>query len=232
MYLENRLAGSVFTSERTEMTKLFTYQAAISLENARLIEKMKQTESALQKHREHLEEMVENRTHQLKKTQEDLLVAERLAMLGKLAGSISHEIRNPLTVISTGLYYLKMKLGVIDEKLTSHIIRMESAIKNSTTIIDSLLSLSGMKEPNKESINLINIINDEIMINADKGQISIVFNNIIKNAIEAMNKNGTITINVCKNNEKQVKISFTDTGVGISREDMDKLLDKIKKIFH
>lgn len=65
LYLENRLADSVFTPERTEMTKLFTYQSAISLENARLVEKMKldikereRTEEALRETRNYLESLL------------------------------------------------------------------------------------------------------------------------------------------------------------------------------
>ncbi|MBU4305162.1 MAG: AAA family ATPase [Candidatus Omnitrophica bacterium] len=243
LYLENSLAEGVFTAERTALTELFTFQAAISLENARLVEKMKQTEAALERHREHLEEMVEERSRQLRKTQENLLIAERLAVLGQLAGSISHEIRNPLNVISSSAYYLKLKLGDTDKKQREHIERIESEVKNSTIIIDSLLSLSGMKEPHKKRLNLVNILNDaiavsaipetvkvvknikidEIFLNADKGQLHIVFNNIIKNAVEAMDKKGTLTVELDKEENKQVKITFIDTGIGICPEKVDSL---------
>ncbi|MCK4532608.1 AAA family ATPase [bacterium] len=246
-YLENRLAESVFTTERIDLTKLFTYQAAISLENARLLERMKQTESMLQRHREHLEEMVEHRTRQLRKTQEDLLVAERLATLGQLAGSISHEIRNPLSIINTSAYYLKMKLGTADEGLRQHIEFIETEVKKSALIIDSLLSLSGMKDPHKEKINLIEVINSvidsleilnkvkmtknipvgEIFVNADKEQLYMAFNNIIKNAVESMGHDGMLTINVSLQGDKQVRISFMDTGMGISPESVDKIFQPL-----
>jgi two-component system sensor kinase FixL len=225
------------------MTRLLTYEAAISLENARLVEKMRQTEAALKRHREHLEEEVEERTRQLRKTQENLLIAERLAVLGQLAGGISHEIRNPLNVISSSAYYLKLKLAASDKKLKEHIERIETEVKNSAAIIDSLLSLSGMKEPHKERLNLAPVLKealviseipetvkvqmdippDEIFVDADKGQLYIVFNNIVKNAIEAMNGEGTLTIKVNREDNKLVKISFIDTGVGISAENMNKL---------
>jgi GAF domain-containing protein len=58
LFLENRLADSVFTSEKTQMTELLTSQAAISLENARLLDEMKKAEESLKKHRDHLEELV------------------------------------------------------------------------------------------------------------------------------------------------------------------------------
>ncbi|MCK4798338.1 MAG: GAF domain-containing protein, partial [Spirochaetes bacterium] len=174
LYLENRLADSIFTEERIKMTKLFTYQAAISLENVRLVLKMKQTEATLQRHRDHLEEIVEERTSQLHKTQEDLLIAERLAVLGQLSGSISHEIRNPLNVISTSTYYLNKKLNNADEKIKEHIKRIEVEVKNSTAIIDSLLSLSGIKEPHKERIDIIFILNDSIATSKIPNRIKVI----------------------------------------------------------
>jgi signal transduction histidine kinase len=204
---------------------------------------MKQAEAALHKQQEHLEEMVEERTSQLRKTQDDLLIAERLAVLGQLAGSVSHEIRNPLNVISSSAYYIKMKLGSMDKKLKEHIERIESEVKNSTAIIDSLLSLSGMKEPNKVRLNLIPLLNEaistsqipqtikivkkipenEIFMEADKEQLSMVFHNIIKNAVEAVSGKGTLTLDVSKQANDKIKILFIDTGMGIAPENMSKL---------
>ncbi len=247
LYLENRLFDAAFTVEKTNMTKLFTYEAAISLENVRLMEKMKRAEAALKRHREHLEEMVEKRTHQLNKMQKDLLIAERLAILGQLAGGISHEIRNPLNVISTSAYYLKMKIGRADKKIKEHIEHIETEVKNSTAIIDSILSLSGMKEPRKQEIDLVYVINEaitrseipktvkitrhipkgEIIINADKEQLFIAFHNIIKNAVQAMANKGKLTIKVSKKNTKYVKLLFIDTGIGISRENSGKLFQPL-----
>jgi len=247
LYLENRLSDSVFTPERTEMTKLFTLEAAISLENARLVENMKQAEASLKRHREHLEEMVEERTRQLNKAQEDLLIAERLAVLGQLAGNISHEIRNPLNVISSSAYYIKMKLGSSDLKLKEHVEHIEAEVKNSTGIIDSILSLSGIKEPHKVRLNLISSLNEsiitteipkgiqlvreipepEIFVVADKEQLFMAFHNIIKNALQAMSEQGKLTIKLDKVDNAKVNISFTDTGIGISPENINKLFQPL-----
>ncbi len=247
LYLENRLSNSVFTKERTELTKLFTYEAAISLENARLLDKMKQAEESLCRHREHLEEMVEERTKQLQKTQENLLVAERLAVLGKLAGSISHEIRNPLNVISTSAYYLKQKLDTVDETVLRRIEFIESEVKKSVAIIDTILSLSGMKEPHKEQVDIISIFNEiiddyempatvqvikdipsgKIFLNADKEQLNIAFSNLIKNALESMNDKGQLTLNLRKLDDEKVEVAFIDTGVGIAPENIDKLFQPL-----
>ncbi len=246
LYLENRLSEGIFTPERTEMVRLLTYQAAISLENARLVEKMRQTEIVLQRHHDHLEEMVEERTRQLRKTQDDLIVAERLAVFGQLSGSISHEIRNPLNVISSSAYYLKLKLGNCDKKVYEHIERIESEVKNSTATIDSLLSLSGIKSPKKELVSIYSMIDDALVasripeeikiikkisvkaiyLKVDKDQLCMAFHNIIKNGIEAMNKKGSLTIEVVKI-KNTVGISFIDTGVGIQTENISKIFQPL-----
>lgn len=246
LYLENRLSEGIFTHERTEMVRLLAYQAAISLENTRLVEKMRQTEAVLQQHHDHLEEMVEERTRQLRKTQEDLIVAERLAILGQLSGSISHEIRNPLNVISSSAYFLKLKLGNYDKKVHEHIERIESEVKKSTATIDSLLSLSGIKSVKKELVNIKSIINDalvasripegieiikmfldsDIYVKVDKDQLCMAFHNIIKNGIEAMNKKGRLSIQVVKN-KSTVEVSFEDTGVGIQTENISKIFQPL-----
>jgi len=247
LYLENGLASSVFTPERTEMTKLFTFEAAIAIENSKLLEQMKEAQALLKRHREHLEEMVEKRTAQLNKAQQNLLIAERLAVLGQLAGNISHEIRNPLNVISTSAYFLKMKVDKSDKKLQEHIAHIENEVRNTTSIIESLLSLSGMKEPRKERIDLVNALlnainsfsmpktiklkkkipKESLFVTADKEQLFITFQNIMKNSLQAMNNKGTLTITVQKKEANKAFLSFKDTGAGISEENLDKLFQPL-----
>jgi len=56
----------------------------------------KQAEKQLLKYREHLEELVEERTQELEAAQKELLKRERMAVLGQLTATVSHELRNPL----------------------------------------------------------------------------------------------------------------------------------------
>jgi len=70
LYLENRLTNAVFTPEKVQITELLTSQAAISLENSRLIEEMKQVQEALQKSKEELESRVRERTSELARVNE------------------------------------------------------------------------------------------------------------------------------------------------------------------
>jgi signal transduction histidine kinase len=79
----------------------------------------KRAEEALQEYSERLEEMVEERTGELQVAQEQLVRQEKLAVLGQLAGGVSHELRNPLGVISNAVYFLQMTLSDADETTAS-----------------------------------------------------------------------------------------------------------------
>jgi len=183
---------------------------------------------------------------QLLQMQERLLVSERLATLGQLSGNISHELRNPLGVIDSSLYYLKTKLKGTDEKVQEHLDRIKSSVGSATTIIESLLSLTRMKEPQLERLDLIatisyaittskvratvNVIHDfsepEVLVCGDSEQLCMVFQNIIKNAVEAMDGKGTLAVTVLRTTG-EAEVSFADTGPGIAPENLDKIFQPL-----
>ncbi|MDY6970562.1 MAG: response regulator, partial [Spirochaetota bacterium] len=70
------------------------------------ITERRKAEEELKKYRNHLEEVIEERTNDLRNAQEKLITSERLAVLGRLTGSISHELRNPLAIIDSSAYCL------------------------------------------------------------------------------------------------------------------------------
>ena len=88
---------------------------------------------------ENLEQMVEDRTAQLKAAQDELVKKEKLAVLGQLTATVSHELRNPLGVIRTSNYYLESKIKGQDEKLDKHIRRIEEQVSLCDIIVADLL---------------------------------------------------------------------------------------------
>ena len=71
----------------------------------------KQAEIALQEYSERLEGMVQERTRELQDAQERLVRRQKLAMLGQLAGTVGHELRNPLAGIKNAGYFLDLVLA-------------------------------------------------------------------------------------------------------------------------
>jgi PAS domain S-box-containing protein len=214
--------------------------------NFRDITERKKAEEELAKYREHLEELVNERAKELEQVHEQLLRQERLSTLGEFSGSISHELRNPLGVIDSSVYFLKHKLKDADEKTTEHLDRIKSSVKISASIIESILNLTRMKEPYLEKINLselltetisaseiphtIKVVSDfggqDITINADSEQLRMAFKNIIKNAIDAMEGEGTLIV-TARTNNGNAEISFADTGPGITAENMGKVFQPL-----
>ena len=190
---------------------------------------------------------VKSMVGQLLQMQEKLLTSERLATLGQLSGSISHELRNPLGVIDSSVYYLKSKLKGLDEKTREHLDRIKSAVSNSTAIIESLLNLTRMKEPQLAKLDLAAVTSDaidtsrvpasvrvvkefpehEVTVSADGGQLRMAFKNIVKNAVEAMDGKGTLTVTVHETAKGQAEVTFVDTGVGIAPENLDKVFQPL-----
>jgi len=225
------------------------------------ITKRKQAEEKLRQYHEHLEELVEARTAELRrvneqleqqiteriKMEERLLISERLATLGQVSASISHELRNPLGVIDSSVYYLKTRLEGADEKVLQHLERIKSAVSSATDIIQSLLNLTRTKEPQLKGLDLVAIVSDaivtskvpatinvirnfpkqDVLVNADPELLHMAFKNIVDNAVEAMGSTGTLTVAAHKTIDGQVEISFADTGPGIAPENLDKVFQPL-----
>jgi predicted ATPase/signal transduction histidine kinase len=254
LYLENRLSDSVFTTEKAKMTELLTSQAAISLENARLVDEMRQAKEALQQHRELLEQTVEKRTRQLRETQQGLIMAEKHAGVGRLAGGVAHEIKNQMTPILTEAQRIIAQIEAGKELSPKYVMErartIEGATRTANKITMALLDYARETSPQfarfniKGSIEKIitlhqpNFRRTNVQINleevdvekiyADKRQIEQVLLNMVNNACEAIEKKGVgggmISISV-KKKGPDVMISFRDNGIGIAEEDKAKIFD-------
>jgi signal transduction histidine kinase len=172
----------------------------------------------------------------------DGMMEERVNTIGELAAMIGHDLRNPLTGISSATYYLKRKYGsLMDEKGRDMLEVIEKDINYSNKIISDLLEYSrsitlDLKEMNPKSavaealshvdfpknVHLIDLTKSTPAIKIDVDKMTRVFINLIKNAIDAMPNGGKLTITSEKMNDK-VKIAFADTGLGISEENLKKL---------
>lgn len=214
------------------------------------ITKRKQAEEALREYSERLEEMVEERTEELREAQERLLRAERLAVIGQLGASVSHELRNPLGIIKNSTYYLGMKMNQTDEKVKKHLTIIENEIARSDKIISDLLSFAQdtklalqmshintivqdalSRTPLPDTVTVITKLGENLPpLMADPSQIEQVFINFITNAAQAMTSShsgdkregGKLEISTRAENGFIVT-EFKDNGCGIPAENLEKL---------
>jgi PAS domain S-box-containing protein len=106
------------------------------------ITERRRAEAELAKYREHLEERVLERTQALEAAQKELVKQEKLAVLGQLTATVSHELRNPLGVIRSSNFYLQRKVKSEDEKVRKHFNRIEEQVGRCDAIVGELLEYS------------------------------------------------------------------------------------------
>ena len=206
----------------------------------------KRAEEALREYSERLEEMVDERTRELRYAQEQLIRREKLAILGQMAGGVAHELRNPLGTISNAAYYLKMVLSDADETIKGYLEMISEEVRSSDRIITDLLDFSRTRIPDREEAAVSELVaevlekrpppdNVEVAtqiapdlppVYVDAHQIGRVLVNLVTNAYQAMPEGGALTISA-QAEERQVALSVADTGCGISEENMAKIFEPL-----
>ncbi len=106
------------------------------------ISERKRIEQELAQYRQHLEEMVQARTQALEAAQNELVKSEKLAVLGQLTATVSHELRNPLGVIRSSNFFLQRKITDRDEKVQKHFQRIEEQVALCDAIVADLLEFT------------------------------------------------------------------------------------------
>jgi signal transduction histidine kinase len=196
----------------------------------------------LEEYSQRLEELVDERTRQLREAQEQLVRSERLAAIGQVAAMVGHDLRNPLTGINSATYYLKMKLGSsMDGKAREMLELIEKDVEYANKIIADLMEYSREMQltPDKatprsimkEAISIVDTPQNiqlqdrtqnkpEMVLDFDK--MKRVFTNLIRNAVDAMPDGGELVIS-SRESENNVEFIFADTGTGMTKDTVDKL---------
>ena len=173
---------------------------------------------------------------------------DRLAAIGRMAASIAHEIRNPLAAMRGSIQMLRADMeGVSSQTELMEIILRESDRLN--RIISDFLSYARPRsiiqsqvdvgELLRQTFTLLRhsaeirenqIIEEELpaepaLVNADSEQLQQVFWNLARNALQAMPAGGRLLAGVEKHPHNRVRIAFSDTGKGMSPEQVEHLFE-------
>ena len=183
-----------------------------------------------------------------KRSEEALLRSEKLASLGRMASTISHEINNPLETIGHALYlaltdsetsetaksYLELAVQELDR--VTHITRQTLAFHRDSNApklidlresVDSIVKLFASRLKSRE-ITIEQRCPEVERINAFSSEIQQVISNLLSNSMDAVPRRGRIQLRLSrslgKNGDRRVRFTIADTGSGIP-------LERQKKIF-
>ncbi|HEX8536477.1 MAG TPA: ATP-binding protein, partial [Cystobacter sp.] len=113
LYLENNLATNAFSPARLALLGHLASQAAISIENARLYADVQRARTELRQANDELERRVEERTHELKRTQERLVDTAREVGMAEVAANVLHNVGNVLTSAVINLERMSKAVGAL-----------------------------------------------------------------------------------------------------------------------
>jgi two-component system, NtrC family, sensor kinase len=178
--------------------------------------------------------------------------SERLAAIGQVAGGVAHELRNPLNVVKTSVYYLLNARNPTAEKKAEHLRRIEKHVVLADGVITALSNFARAPVPNLSPFPVERCVrealeanpapdNVEVVIDcppslpaalADADQVRIVFANLLRNAREAMPEGGRLTVTgraegAGPGGPGRVVVAVRDTGVGIPPEQLGRVMEPL-----
>ncbi len=185
---------------------------------------------------------------EIRSMEENVRRKDRLAAVGRVAAGLAHEIRNPLGAMRGAIQVLQSQTppDTSQAKLMDIVLR-ESDRLNS--IITNFLTYARPRVSNFSDTNVSEAINDtftllrhspdvkenhvleadlpkkEVLIAADSTQLKQIFWNLARNSIQAMPNGGTFRVRLEEMPHNRIKISFSDTGKGMSPEQVERLFE-------
>lgn len=232
-----------FSEDDMRLLTIFAGQAAGAVHSARLFNDIQEKNKELQNRISDLDQKEE----QLQKYASDLSISN--ATKDKFFSIIAHDLRSPFLgmmgltdyiieeIDSPNKISLKNNLGILKISLSQQFellsdllewarLQIGNQATNPETVsINQIVKIVAdpfILAAKRKDIQIINSIDDNIFVFADKVLLGIVMRNLISNGIKFTNENGTINISGARKGG-YVEINVTDTGVGIPKEAIDKL---------
>jgi signal transduction histidine kinase len=190
---------------------------------------------------ERVRALVEKLQHQ----QREIIRSEQLAMVGKLASSLAHEIRNPLTAMKwliegAARSYPEEPLSLDDIRvLQSEIERMEGTVQGMLDFVrpakpkrtdcdlrEIIRQVVELTRARKRQLGVncrLDLPAEPVIANVDPAQMKSVLVNLLLNALDAMPRGGSLTLRLQRGPGSEVRLTVDDTGGGIAPEVLDRL---------
>jgi len=178
-----------------------------------------------------------------------VIAAERLAMLGRIAAGLAHEIRNPLGSISGSIEMLREAPGLSEEdRRLCDIVHGEAARLNN--LVSDMMDLARPKKPAPADVDVAALAREvvelasrsersgagdvevrylgpegAVLARCDASQMRQVLWNLVRNGVQASGAGSTVTVAVVDTDDGRVRMSVSDEGPGISEDAADKIFE-------
>lgn len=238
LYVDHRLATGAFDRHTQSMLEALASQAAVALENALLVERLKGMH----------ERSLELARHELAQTQAQLMQSSKLAAVGQLAAGVAHEINNPLGALSLNLSGLRNQLG--EHPGVARLRICEVAVERCKGIVQRLLSFSrqqpvdpglvqALRSPVEQVLDLVEPdlsrsgvqlqreLKEELYSRFDPGELSQILLNLTLNARDALQSRSAdrrLWVRMQRQGELG-RIEVVDNGPGMSEEVLARIFE-------
>jgi signal transduction histidine kinase len=182
-----------------------------------------------------------------KRLQEQLIRQEKLATLGRLSGSVSHELRNPLGAIKNAAYFLKMVVDDPDPDVQEALRILEREVDRSEGVIKGLLDFARSEPPVRQDVEVNRVLEQTLtrlevpaqvevvtqfgdsmpVIQGDPEQLGEIFFNVAQNGIQAMSDGGRLVVKSRATSQDKIEVSVSDTGVGIPEHQQEEIFEPL-----
>lgn len=169
---------------------------------------------------------------------------ERLVVLGQMASGIAHELRNPLNVVRTSVFFLQNAKNASAEKKEEHLDRIQRQVIIANDVITALSDFAKLPLPFAEPVPIQDLLAELLAgvelplsittsiacddqmptVVGDRRQLAIVFGNLIRNAVDAMPQGGNLCLRTVPDGPS-LCVEIQDTGVGIAANDLQRIFE-------
>ncbi len=188
---------------------------------------------------------------EIKQMEEKLEKSRKLALIGEMAAGLAHEMRNPLAAISGSIELLMKGLEFkgTNRRLMGIILRGTDQLENLVRdflslarpvpvlrelvdineVVEEVLEHIKVSKSWTDKIKVIKVFSDEVRAYANKEQVRQIINNLVLNAVQAMEEGGVLSfetkLDELYENKQYAQIKVSDTGCGIKETDLNKIFE-------
>ncbi len=251
IYYNNRLFGNVIIAmkkgyelQHKEVLESYINQASMAFQRKQMDDELREAHQTLSIVNKELERKVEDRTAEIERL---------LKQKDEFVNQLGHDLKNPLTPLVTLIPIIKRRQT--DKKTKDLLGVIEENVRFMKNLVTKTIELARLNAPStmfdvkpinlyekvgaflnaqqslfdEKSLTVENLISKDIVVEADDLQLNELFNNILNNAIKYTPEQGTVTLDA-QEDDDMVTISVTDTGAGMTEDQLRQVFDEFYKV--